>query len=102
MLTGAARFDRDRLERELSHYRSLTKTNKQGLEGKPFLAVHLNFWMDSVRLLITALEFWDYTGNHAKYQETIDRIEKALKYMDKLIFSFDDQNDQDEDTYPEI
>ena len=101
-MSNQARSNKERFERELSHYRSRIKLNKRVLEGKPFLAVHFNFWMESLRFLITALDFWDYTRNPEKYQETIDRIEKALKHMDKLMISLEDENYLDEDTDPEI
>ena len=101
-MSSPARSAKEHYERELDHFRSRAKVNKRVLEGKPFLAVHFNFWMESLRLLITALDFWEYTRTPEKYQETIDRIEKALKHMDKLMISLEDENYQEEDTDPEI
>jgi hypothetical protein len=49
-----------------------------------------------------SLRFWEYTRTPEKYQETIDRIENALKHMDKLMISLEDENYHEEDTNPEI
>ena len=90
-----ARSDKEQFERELNHYRSLAKANKRGLEKKPFLAVQLNFWMESVRFLITELEVWEYVGNRAKYEATIKNLGKAFYYIHKLVVHLDDENYED-------
>lgn len=97
-MSSSARSDKEHYGRELDHFRSLAKANKRLLEGKPFLAVHLNFWMESIRFLITELEVWEYVGNRTKYAETISKLDKALNHIHRLILYLDDQNDVD----PEI
>lgn len=101
-MSKPSKSDKHRFERELSHYRSLAKANKSALDGKPFLAVQINFWMESVRFLITELEVWEYMGNPTKYHETINKIDKALHYVHRLILYLEDENSQDYDPDPEI
>ena len=99
-MSQQAREDKERYERELSHYRSLMRLNKRDLEGKPFLTVQIDFWIASIRFLIAELEIWDYMGNHLKYEETINKINKAFRYVHRRVLYLDDDNFQDEG--PEI
>ena len=101
-MRGSRGSDRARYEQDLSHYRSRVKANKGMLEGRPFLAVQLSFWLESFQFLITTLDSWEYEGNQEKYKETIHRMEKILKHMDKLMISVEDKNYHEEDTDPEI
>ena len=94
--------DKAHYEAELRHYRSMAKTNKRALEGKPFLAVHLNFWLESTRFLITELEIWEYQRNKAKYYQTIDKINKALNHLHRLVIYLDDDPPQEDDPDTEI
>ena len=97
-MNSSAQSDKERFERELSHYRSLAKTNKRELDGKPFVSVRLSFWMESVRFLITELEIWDYMRNAARYEETINKIHKAFHYIHRLVLYLDEENYDDADS----
>ncbi|HET9905811.1 MAG TPA: hypothetical protein VFQ23_04205 [Anaerolineales bacterium] len=99
-MSNQARADKERYERQLNHYRSLMKVNKRDLDGKPFLAVQIDFWLESIRFLITELEIWDYMGKTAKYYETINKIHKALNRVHRLILYLDEGDAKDDG--PEI
>lgn len=97
-MINPARGDKERFQRELDHFQSLAKANRRAMEGKPIVAVQLNFWMESFRFLITELEIWDYARNQTKYAETISKLEKASSHIHRLIIYLDDEGD----TNPEI
>ena len=89
-------------EQELNHYRSLANANKGQWEGKHVLAVQLNFWMESVRFLITELEIWNYMQNTAKYSEALDKLDKAFGHIHRLVIYLEEDNSQGYDPDPEI
>jgi len=84
-MSKSSRPDVLRFQHELEKFRAIINSNNGSLENNPLLARQINFWVESMRFLITELEVWDRLGNRHKYDATYNKARKALDYLNTLI-----------------
>jgi len=84
-MNPSPRSDEEELQWELDQYQSIAQGNRARLEQNPVLDMHLKFWFESIRFLITELVIWDDLGRREKYDKTFHDVRRALNHVHQLI-----------------
>ena len=78
-------------EHELEMLREVIRRNLHRLSRDPLLGIKLDFWLESAQFTAMNLEIWEDAGNRYKYDVALERMQKVLDVLEKLIDQLGDE-----------